>query len=106
MLVWWLVLGGFSLVGAAMYADPKWVNMRLDIYKSHDALHWDRIRSVRRSSGNFDGSDPHSSSWGPFFVHDATNDTWALLYIGYRGAPSNSSGWLENFQVRLPGMPR
>jgi hypothetical protein len=24
--------------------------------------------------------------------------TWVLSYVGYRGAPSNSSGWLENFQ--------
>lgn len=95
--------GGFSMVAAAMYADPKWVNMRLDTYTSRDGLEWAKVRSVRRSSGNFDGGDPHSSNWGPFFVHDPRNDTWALLYVGYRGAPSNRSGWLENFEGTIFG---
>lgn len=90
--------GGFTLLAAAMYGAPLWVRMRLDVYNSRDALNWGLQRSLRASSANFDGSDPHSSSWGPFFVRDPASDTWALTYIGYRGAPSNASGWLENFQ--------
>jgi hypothetical protein len=95
--------GRFQLLASAMYGDPVWVRMRLDVYTSSDALHWSLQRSLRASSGNFDGSDPHSSSWGPFFVHDPANDTWALSYIGYRGAPSNASGWLENFRGQAYG---
>jgi hypothetical protein len=90
--------GGFSMVAAAMYGDPVWVRMRLDIYRSEDALAWRRVRSVRVSDANFDGSSLHSSSWGPFFVHDAANDTWALSYVGYRGQPANASGWLSNYE--------
>jgi hypothetical protein len=89
--------GSFSMLCAAMYAAPVWVRMRLDVYSSTDALTWTRRRSLRESSGDFTGKDPHSSSWGPFFVHDPANDTWALTYIGYRGAPSNQSGWLINY---------
>lgn len=43
------------------------------------------------------GADPFSSTWGPFFTQDS-DGTWVLSYVAYRGAPSNSSGWLENFQ--------
>ena len=89
--------GGFSLLAAAMYGKPVWVRMRLDVYTSRDALTWAKARSVRASSADFTGADRHSSSWGPFFVRDPANDTWALTYIGYRGAPSNASGWLSNF---------
>ena len=70
--------GGFTMVTAEMYGDPRWVAMRLGVWRSDDALAWARQRTLRNSSANFDGSDPHSSSWGPFFVHDGANDTWAL----------------------------
>jgi len=77
--------------------------MRLGVWKSKDGWNWQRQRTLRKSSANFDGSDIHSSSWGPFFLYDFTNDTWALSYVGYRGAPSNSSGWLENFDGTIFG---
>lgn len=90
--------GGFSMVASEMYAAPKWVNMRLGVYTSADGLAWSRARGLRTSTGDLTGRDPHSSSWGPFFLHDAANDTWVFSYVAYRGAPSNSSGWLENFE--------
>jgi hypothetical protein len=90
--------GGFSMVCAEMYGDPKWVAMQLGVFRSEDGLAWTRARALRRSTGDFTGASPHSSSWGPFFIHDPANDTWTLTYVGYRGAPSNASGWLENFE--------
>lgn len=91
--------GSFMMIAAEMYGDPKWVSMRLGVWTSADgAGAWTRQRTLRNSTANFDGSDPHSSSWGPFLVYDSDNSTWVLSYVGYRGAPSNSSGWLENFQ--------
>jgi len=90
--------GGFSMVAAEMYADPKWVNMRLGLFTSRDGLAWARARGVRASTGDFTGASAHSSSWGPFVLYDPANATWALSYVGYRGAPSNASGWLENFE--------
>lgn len=90
--------GSFLLVGAEMYGDPVWVAMRLGVWASIDGLAWRKIRTLRQSSANFDGTDIHSSSWGPFFLYDSKRDTWALSYVGYRGAPSNASGWLSNFQ--------
>lgn len=90
--------GTFSMLCSEMYASPKWVSMQLGVYTSPDGLHWSRSHSLRKSTADFTGSSPHSSSWGPFFIYDPSNSTWLLSYVGYRGAPSNSSGWLENFQ--------
>ena len=90
--------GAFTMICAEMYGDPKWVSMQLGVYHSADGLSWARVRGLRRSTGDFSGASPHSSSWGPFFIHNAANDTWLLSYVGYRGAPSNASGWLENFE--------
>ena len=90
--------GGLTMVSAAMYGDPLWVRMRLDVFASADGLVWRKQRSLRVSDADFTGRSQHSSSWGPFFVHDPANNTWVLTYVGYRGAPSNASGWLENFQ--------
>jgi hypothetical protein len=88
--------GGFSMICAEMYAEPKWVAMRLGVWSSRDGMTWTKVRTLRNSTANYDGSSPHSSSWGPFFVFDGAH--WTLSYVGYRGAPSNSSGWLENFE--------
>lgn len=88
--------GSFSMICAEMYGDPKWVAMRLGVWASPDAMNWTKARTLRTSSANFNGSSQHSSSWGPFFVFDGSS--WSLSYVGYRGAPSNSSGWLENFE--------
>jgi hypothetical protein len=90
--------GGFSMIGAEMYDDPRWVSMRLGVYFSPDAINWSRRHALRTSSAIFNGSDQHAASWGPFFLHDAKKNTWVLSYVGYRSAPSNSSGWLENFE--------
>ena len=90
--------GAFTMICAEMYGAHKWVAMRLGVYGSPDGLAWTRVRALRTSTADFTGRDPHSSSWGPFFVHDPANSTWLLSYVGYRGAPSNASGWLENFE--------
>lgn len=95
--------GGFQMIAAEMYDSPKWVKMRLGVWSSRDGMSWRRVRTLRNSSANFDGTDPHSSSWGPFLTLDPTNDTWALTYVGYRGAASNDSGWLENYHGIIYG---
>ena len=84
--------GGFTMITAAMYGDPFWIRMRLDLFKSSDGLQWVKSRSIRVSDANFNGTSTHSSSWGPMLAFDASNKTWMLSYVGYRGAPSNSSG--------------
>lgn len=88
------------MIASEMYGNLKWVKMRLGVWSASylDPFHWNRVRSLRVSDASFDGSSLHSSSWGPFFIHDKVNDEWVLSYVGYRGAPSNGSGWLENFQ--------
>ena len=93
--------GGFTMITAAMYGDPFWIRMRLDLFKSSDGLQWVKSRSIRVSDANFNGTSTHSSSWGPMLAFDASNKTWMLSYVGYRGAPSNSSGWLGNFDGRM-----
>jgi hypothetical protein len=76
--------GSFVMIASEMYADPKWINMRLGVWSSHDGSGaWTRQRTLRLSSGNYNGSDPHSSSWGPFLVYDGDNE---VSYIGYRSA--------------------
>ena len=56
--------GGFSMVSAEMWTDPHWVAMRLGVWKSTDALHWVKQRTLRQSTGKFDGG-PHSATCTP-----------------------------------------
>ena len=90
--------GRFSMVASEMYTDPRWVSMRLGVFTSPDGLAWTRARGLRTSTADYTGRDAHSSTWGPFFLHDAARDTWMLSYVAYRGEPSNASGWLNNFE--------
>ena len=90
--------GDFVMVSAEMYADPRWVAMRLGVWRSADGYAWTRQRTLRQSSGTTDGTDPHAASWGPMLVHDEARDVWALSYVAYRSGGRNYSGWLENFE--------
>ena len=49
--------GGFSMIAAEMYANPHWIAMRVGVYTSRDGLHWDKQRTLRQSTGKFDGSE-------------------------------------------------
>jgi hypothetical protein len=95
------------MIASEMYGNPKWVKMRLGVWQAPylDPLNWTRVRSLRVSDGSLDGSSLHSSTWGPFLLYDPDNNTWVLSYVGYRGAPSNASGWLENFQGTIFAHP-
>ena len=86
--------GRLTMVAAEMYDNPHWVAMRIGVYASDDGMQWTKERTLRQSTGKFDGG-PHSSTWGPFLLHDPANDTWMLRYVAYRSSPSNSSGWQE-----------
>ena len=90
--------GDLVMIAAEMFEDPMWVKMRIGVWRSHDGYSWTRRRTLRESSGNTDGTDPHAASWGPFLVHDPTTDRWIFTYVGYRSGGHNYSGWLGNFE--------
>jgi hypothetical protein len=93
--------GVFHLVTAEMYTDPFWVAMRLGAWTSSDGYTWSRNCTLRQSSAVVNGSDPRAAMWGPMYIYDDAVSAWALLYVGYRSSPSNSSGWLGNYDGRL-----
>jgi hypothetical protein len=97
--------GSFFMVSAEMHADPKWVAMRLGVWKSADGYSWSRHLTLRQSSGTTDGTDPHAASWGPFFVYDPSDDHWVLSYVAYRSGGSNYSGWTTNYDGTIYAAP-
>ena len=109
--------GALYFVVAEMHDAPKWVAMRLGLWRSTDSG-WTRLRTLRQSSGATDGDDPHSASWGPLLTHDPSTGSWVLTYVGYRSnstsgpagvlsaAPTtwrsrrggrSVTGWLDNY---------
>ena len=90
--------GDLVMIGAEMFSDPKWVKMRLGVWRSQNGMIWQRRRTLRESSGLTDGTDKHAASWGPFLLRDPTTKRWVLSYVGYRSGGHNYSGWLTNFE--------
>ena len=93
--------GALYMLGAEMFAPPKWVNMRLGVWRSMDGSTWTRQRTLRQSSGIGNGSDQHSASWGPFFLWDPDLQRWALSYVGYRVGGAPYSGWSTNWDGKI-----
>jgi hypothetical protein len=89
--------GHFHLAVAEMVGDPKWVGMSLGHWMSEDGWTWTRSGTLRNCSGRTDGSDPCAAVWGPSFLFDPSANRYALAYVCYNSAPSNSSGWYGNF---------
>lgn len=93
--------GALYMIGSEMYADPKWVNMRLGIWRSEDGYKWARQRSLRQSSGVANGTDQHAASWGPFLLWDPTSSRWALSYVSYRSGGAPFPGWSTNWDGQI-----
>jgi len=81
----------YHLFTAEMAGDPENVNMKIGYWKSSDKMIWTREATLYTSTANQDGTDPRASLWGPMTYYE--NNQWYLVYVGYRSAPSNSSGW-------------
>ncbi len=86
----------YHLFTSEMVADPIWVKMQLGYWRSDDRLHWHRVRTLFRSSGEFEGKDPRASLWSPLPVYDDHAGRWNLFYVAYRSAPNTAAQFLSN----------
>jgi hypothetical protein len=97
-----LKLGGrYHLFTSEMVGDPFWVRMRLGHWSSADGVAWQRVGTLRESSGDYTGADPRAALWSPMPVYDPAEALWNLFYVAYRAAPSTEAAWLENFDGRI-----
>jgi hypothetical protein len=93
--------GTYHMFTSEMVADPHWVKMKLAHWTSQDRIHWQRIGTVRESSGDFTGRDPRAALWSPMPVFDEKNNRWNLFYVAYQAAPDTPREWLTNHEGRI-----
>ena len=93
--------GTYHLFTSEMVGDPHWVKMKLAHWKSHDRLHWQRVATVRESSGDFTGKDHRAALWSPIPVFNPIENRWNLFYVAYQAAPDTDREWLTNHEGRI-----
>jgi hypothetical protein len=96
--------GRYHLFTAEMQGDPFWVKMRIGYWVSSGPNQRDsfvRVRTLFESSGNFNGSDPRAALWGPMPYFYESEQYWYLVYVAYRAAPNNASGWYGNYDGKI-----
>lgn len=91
----------YHIFTSEMIDDPVWVKMRFGHWKSKDKINWKRVRTVKESSGNFDGTDPRASLWSPMVVFDSVANRWNLFYVAYHSEPSTETAFLLNHSGRI-----
>lgn len=92
---------GYHLFSSEMAGDPRWVKMKLAHWLSPDGEQWNRISTIRESSGDFTGKDPRASIWSPMPIFNKKKNNWELYYIGYKSQPDSGGMWLSNYQGRV-----
>jgi predicted GH43/DUF377 family glycosyl hydrolase len=92
---------GYHLFTSEMVGDPRWVKMKLAHWHSSDGLLWNRISTIRESSGDFTGKDPRAAIWSPMPFFNESKDVWMLHYIGYKSKPDSAGMWLSNYEGRV-----
>src|ERR1700691_32215 len=90
--------GVYHLFTSEMIGDPHWVRMKLAHWISRDRIHWQRVGTLRESSGDFTGTDPRAALWSPIPIFDPAGDHWNLFYVAYRAAPDTPQQWLTNHE--------
>lgn len=93
--------GVYHLFTSEMVGDPHWVKMKLAHWTSRDRIHWQRLATVRESSGDFTGKDTRAALWSPMPVFDPQEDRWNLFYVAYQAAPDTDREWLTNHEGRI-----
>jgi hypothetical protein len=93
--------GVYHLFTSEMVGDPHWVRMKLAYWTSRDGEHWQRISTLRESSGDFTGKDPRAALWSPMPVFDDDENRWNLFYVAYQAAPDTPKQWLTNHEGRI-----
>ena len=91
----------YHLFTSEMIGDPHWVRMKLAHWVSHDRTHWERVATLRESTGDFTGKDPRAALWSPMPVFNPKEDRWQLFYVAYQAAPDTDSQWLTNHEGRI-----
>jgi predicted GH43/DUF377 family glycosyl hydrolase len=91
----------YHLFTSEMTADPCWVKMKLGYWQSKDKLNWQRISTIRESSGNFNGQDTRAALWSPLPVFDEKENRWNLFYVAYRSAPNEPERFLLNHDGKI-----
>lgn len=92
---------GYHLFSSEMVGDPRWVKMKLAHWLSPDGIQWNRISTIRESSGDFTGKDPRAATWSPMPFFNKKKNNWELFYIGYKSQPDSGGMWLSNYQGRV-----
>jgi hypothetical protein len=93
--------GVYHLFTSEMIGDPHWVRMKLAHWTSRDRMHWQRMGTLRESSGDFTGKDPRAALWSPIPVFDPGRNRWNLFYVAYRAAPDTPHQWLTNHEGQI-----
>jgi hypothetical protein len=93
--------GVYHLFTSEMIGDPHWVRMKLAHWISSDRIHWQRVGTLRESSGDFTGHDPRAALWSPIPIFDPAGGRWNLFYVAYRAAPDTPQQWLTNHEGQI-----
>jgi hypothetical protein len=93
--------GVYHLFTSEMIGDPHWVRMKLAHWTSRDRIHWQRVGTLRESSGDFTGKDPRAALWSPIPIFDSAGGRWNLFYVAYRAAPDTPQQWLTNHEGQI-----
>jgi len=74
---------------------------RLADWVSEDGIHWHRVGTIFRSTGDHTGKDPRAALWAPMPIYDRTNGEWDLFYVAYRSKSNVPPAWYENYDGKL-----
>jgi hypothetical protein len=97
-----LKLGGtYRLFTAELAGDPRAVRMRFGYWTSRDRVHWKRMGTLLKSSGECGGKDPRAALWEPTPIYNRAEGRWDLFYVAYRCLPNTKTQWRVNYDGQI-----
>lgn len=104
----YLIDGTYHLFTSELVAEPLWSKTVLAHWSSSDGLAWQRVSSLRESTGDFTGLDRRAAYFSPMPIYDDATERWQLFYVSYRSSPGiadrNHDGMVWRAQSAEPGL--
>jgi hypothetical protein len=101
----------YHLFVGEMFGRPH-LDLRIAHWRSKDAVHWDRDKTVIASDPRRSATNPMSETWVQAIIYDETKGRWSLFYVAYRGGNSQRGeaqnmdyeGMIRRADAATPGM--
>lgn len=92
---------GHHLFTTELLSSPIWAHTAYAHWYSPDGDDWQRVSTLRVSTGDQTGTDQDAALFSPMPIFNDVEDRWQLFFVSYRGLPDTAQEFRRNHHGKV-----